>query len=268
MMTPDREAIIQRELDWHNQESYKRTPLNAVLYQAPAFDAVTKSGFDFLQPRAGEWILDFGGGEGKESLNLVRRGLLVVNADLSTTQLKRARDLVQYGAPDARIFYIQADAVNMPFVAGAFRILYGKAILHHLDINQAAEEIKRLLPNQGKATFAEPMAHHPLFNIARHLTPSLRTVDEHPLTEPATRSFLLHFAEDHTTVHFLTAPGAYVLRVVPGGEKLFRWAHHQLQKLDQLIFSLFPKLQKWAWYRVINVKNVQAGSKPDNSTAV
>ncbi|TFG72179.1 MAG: class I SAM-dependent methyltransferase, partial [Anaerolineales bacterium] len=259
--------VIQRELDWHNQESYKRTSLNDVLYKPPAFDAVTQSGYDFLQPHAGEWILDFGGGEGKESLDLAKRGLVVVNADLSTTQLKRARDLVQSGAPDARIYYIQADAENLPFADRAFRILYGKAILHHLDIKRAAQEIKRILWNEGKATFAEPMAHHPLFKLARTLTPSLRTVDEHPLTENATRSFVGHFAEDHTTSHFLTAPGAYVLRVLPGGEKLFRWTHRLLQKLDDVLFSRFPKIQKWAWYRVVNVIKSQAGSNPDNSTA-
>ncbi len=268
MMAQNRETIIQRELDWHNQESYKRTPLNAVLYREPAFDAVTKSGFDFLKPKTGEWILDFGGGECKESLELVKRGLIVVNADLSTTQLKRARDLVTSGAPDARIYYVQADAENLPFINSAFRIIYGKAILHHLDIRRAAEEINRMLLNGGKATFAEPMAHHPLFIVTRRLTPSLRTVDEQPLTERAMTSFLRHYAEDHTSAHFLTAPGAYVLRILPGGEKLFRWAHHQLQKLDNALFSLFPKMQKWAWYRVINVKKVQTGSKPDNSMAV
>lgn len=254
MMTPDNEAIIQRELDWHNQESYKRTSLNDVLYKAPAFDAITKSGFDFLEPRIGEWILDFGGGEGKESLDLVKRGLIVVNADLSTTQLKRARELVQSGAPDARIYYIQADAENLPFANNAFRILYGKAILHHLDLIHAAQEIQRVLKYEGKATFAEPMAHHPLFHIARILTPRLRTVDEHPLTESATQAFSGLFAEDHTTAHFLTAPSAYILRILPGGENTFRWAHKKLQKLDDVLFSRFPKMQKWAWYRVVNVQ--------------
>lgn len=267
MIKQDREAIIQRELEWHDQESYRRKPLNDILYRDPAFDAITDSGFNFLAPQVGEWILDFGGGEGKESLALLKQDLVVVNADLSTTQLLRARDLVSASIDGAKIYYVQADAANLPFANEAFRIIYGKAILHHLDIQTAAEEINRILPEGGKATFAEPMAHHPVFNAARFLTPSLRTIDEHPFTESALRLFLQHFAEDYTTAHFLTAPAAYIFRILPwGGEIFFRWTHKQLQKLDQMLFRLFPAVQKWGWYRVVNVKKLQSGSNPDNST--
>ena len=255
-MIQDREVVIQRELEWHDQESYRRTSLNDILYRAPAFDAVIQSGFTFLAPQTGEWILDFGGGEGKETLDLVKQGLTVVNADLSTTQLKRARHLVESQVQGANVYYIQADAEHLPFADGTFRIIYGKAILHHLDIDLAAKEIYRMLPEGGKATFAEPMAHHPVFTFARRLTPSLRTVDEHPFTSSATATFVNYFNEDHTTTHFLTAPAAYVIRLFPGGEKLFRWTHHQLQNLDRLLFSWFPKLQQWAWYYVVSVKKI------------
>ena len=253
-MTQDRDAVVQRELAWHNQESYKRAPLNDILYRAPAFDVVIQSGFTFLAPQDGEWILDFGGGEGKETLDLVKQGYTVVNTDLSTTQLQRARQLVQSSAQDACVYYIQADAEHMPFASSAFRNIYGKAILHHLDIDLAAEEINRILLDGGKATFAEPMAHHPIFAIARWLTPNLRTADEHPFTTNATSTFVAYFAEDHTTSHFLTAPAAYLFRFLPRGEILFQWAHQKLQKLDARLFSRFPILRQWAWYFVVSVK--------------
>jgi hypothetical protein len=45
-----------------------------MLYRAPAFDAVIQSGLTFSNPKAGEWILDFSGGEVKETLDLVKQG--------------------------------------------------------------------------------------------------------------------------------------------------------------------------------------------------
>jgi SAM-dependent methyltransferase len=247
---------VQRELAWYDQESYRRTRLNDILYQAPAFDAVINSGFAFLEPQTGEWILDFGGGEGKESLELLRQGLIVVNTDLSSTQLQRAQNLVQSREPSARLYSIQADAEHLPFANGTFRIIYGKAILHHLDIRKAALEINRILPEGGKATFAEPMADHPVFSFFRKLTPTLRTIDEHPFTEKASIEFVGYFDEAHTTTHFLFAPAAFAIRILPGGEKAFRWVLHWLQKLDEALFMRFPKLRKWAWYCVVNVQKL------------
>ena len=176
----------------------------------------------FLNPQSNELILDFDGGEGKETLKFVKHGFTVVNVDLSTTQLHRARQLIQSNTNDDAVYFIQADAEHIPFASGAFQHIYGKAILHHLDITLAACEINRILSDGGKATFAAPMAHHPLYNIARKLTPNLRTVDEHPFTTTAESKFVSYFAEDHTTSHFLTAPATYVLRLLPGGEKLFK----------------------------------------------
>lgn len=264
-MKPNKnESITQRELAWHNQNSYKRTPLNNILYRAPAFDVVTKSGFNFLNLSEGDWILDFGGGEGKETLDLVKQGMIVVNADLSTTQLQRAQKLVKSGATQAKVYFVQADAHNLPFARATFHGIYGKAILHHLDVHMAAREVYRLLSDGGKASFAEPMAHHPFFFIARAFTPGLRTVDEHPFTDNATCTFVRYFDEEYTTNHFLVAPFAYLFRIISQTESLFRWLHEKLQKFDSWLFKRIPKLRKYAWYRVVNVRKYHTLTKPDN----
>ncbi|MDF1515039.1 MAG: class I SAM-dependent methyltransferase [Anaerolineae bacterium] len=265
---PGADDILHRELIWHDEESFRRKPLNAIIYRDPAFQAVKESGYKFLQPQFDEWILDFGGGEGKESLEFLKMNLRVINVDLSTTQLLRARALVTANNPNANIFYVQADAENMPFTSGAFRIIYGKAILHHLDMDSAAAEINRLLPAEGKASFAEPMTHHPLIKLGRWLTPRLRTVDEHPFTLEATKAFVRHFAEDHSSAHFLLAPAAYVLRLMPGAEQIFRKIHRWLQKVDKTLFKKVPGLQKWAWYRVVNIKKSYDVSNPDGATSI
>jgi len=170
-----RRDVIQAELAWHEQEAHRRYSLDELLYDPPAFDAVVGPAIDFLAATPGERVLDMGCGEGKETFALAARGLTVISTDLSHVQLARARERVRDGLPDARAHFVQANAEELPFVAGAFRVIYGKAILHHLDLDLAAAEVDRLLPPGGRATFAEPLPCHPIIVFGRRLTPRLRT---------------------------------------------------------------------------------------------
>jgi SAM-dependent methyltransferase len=249
-----RQAVIASELAWHEQEAHRRISLDRLLYDPPAFDPVVRSTLDFLQARPGERVLDLGGGEGKETLELTRQGLVVISVDLSHVQLCRARELVEAVRPGARVAFIQANAEELPFAAGSFRIIHGKAIIHHLDLARASGEIGRLLADGGRATFAEPMNDHPLFRLGRQLTPQLRTRDEHPLTFRELRQFGIHFGNSSIEEYFLLAPLSYPLRLLPGGEALFRRIHAFLQRVDRRLFDSFARLRDLAWYGVIKIR--------------
>ncbi len=251
----DRKQVIQRELLWHEQESHRRYRLDSLLYDSPAFDDVVQQTVDFLQGESGELVLDMGCGEGKETLELAGRGLFVVGTDLSYTQLTRARELVKRGMPEAKICLVQANAEQLPFADNSFRIIYGKAILHHLDLDSSAIETKRLLKSNGRATFAEPLARHFIIWIGRRLTPSLRTDDERPMEFSALQHFGQAFKKRDLYTYYLFAPLAYVLRFIPGGEKLFSTFYSLLIRLDQKILSRFPYLRRFAWYGTIGVQN-------------
>ena len=248
-----RKSVIASELAWHEQEAHRRISLDTFLYDPPAFDAVVGDGFAFLRTPPGDVALEMGCGEGKESLQLAERGLLVISTDLSYAQLSRTRERLRQWAPDAPVFFVQANAEESPFAARSFGSIYGKAIIHHLDIDMAAEEIKRLLKPGGRATFAEPMAGHPLFMLGRWLTPQWRTRDEHPLTFSELRQFGDHFSRVEIREYFLLAPLWYVFRLLPGGESLFRRFHARLQRVDRRLFGTFAALREWAWYSLINV---------------
>jgi SAM-dependent methyltransferase len=249
-----RQAVIASELAWHEQEAHRRISLDALLYDPPAFDPVVRSTLDFLQGRPGEHVLDMGGGEGKETLELARQGMVVISVDLSHVQLCRARDWVETARPGAQVAFIQANAEELPFAAGVFRVIHGKAIIHHLDLARAAGEIDRLLSDGGRATFAEPMNGHPLFRLGRQLTPQLRTRDEHPLTFRELRQFGIHFGNSSIEEYFLLAPLSYPLRLLPGGEALFRRFHAFLQRVDRRLFESFARLRDLAWYGVIKIR--------------
>lgn len=179
---------------------------------------------------------------------MARRGLHVVAVDLSLTPIIQARKLVNDHHMGARVFFIQANAEEMPFVAHSFRVVHGKAILHHLNLGMASRELKRILRPNGRAVFSEPLHHHPLFRLARQLTPQLRTRDEHPLPLKELLDFAKTFPKWHTSVYFLLTPLAYGLRLLPGGEKLYRSAHLWLQHLDSWLFERIRFLRKFAWY--------------------
>ena len=250
----DRQAIVQRELDWHEHEAYRRIPLDQLLYDPPAFDAVVQSGIDYLQPQPGERVLEMGCGEGKEVLALARLGLSVIGTDLSHTQLMRARELIDKAHPPGKAYLVQASAEQLPFAANAFGSIYGKAILHHLDLDIAALETRRLLNVVGRATFAEPLAHHPIFWLARRLTPRLHTRDERPFPLSAFQRFAAPFAQWHIEAVFLLAPFAYPIRRMRGGEKLFRRIHRGLQRIDHWLLKHIPPLRRLAWYGIVKVQ--------------
>lgn len=250
-----RREVIQRELAWHEEEAHRRYTLDALLYDPPAFDPVVRGGLAFLDPVPGERVLDLGCGEGKETLALARQDLCVISIDLSFTQLQRVRQLIREAYPAANVHFVQANAEEPPFAARSFRIIYGKAILHHLDLDLAARQIQRLLTPAGRASFAEPLAHHPLISLGRRLTPRLRTRDEHPLTFVELEGFARRFIQAKTAVFFLLAPLAYLFRPLPGGEGIFRRLHRRLQQLDARLLARWPRLKRSTWYGLVNVTN-------------
>ena len=248
-----RKAVVQNERAWQEQEAVRRQGLDALLYAAPAFDAVVQPSLDFLQAVAPAWVLDLGGGEGKETVALAARGLRTVCLDLSDRQLHRARELVRAQAPAGRVVFVQANAEELPFAADSLTAVYGKAVLHHLDLELAGDELRRVLRAGGRAALAEPLAGHPLFWLARRLTPGLRTRDEHPLEPADLARFAQPFADQEAEAHLLTAPLAFGLRLLPAGEGLFRRVYAGLGRLDAWLLRRFPSLGRWAWYGVIKV---------------
>ena len=249
----ERREVVQRELAWHEEEAHRRYTIDALLYDPPAFDAVVEAGLDFLQPEQGELVLEIACGEGKEALALARRGAIVICEDLSHVQLLRTKELLEAQGVAKQVMFIQANAEEPPFADNSFRLIYGKAIIHHLDSDLSANEIQRLLKPGGKASFAEPLAKHPLILLGRWLTPRLRTQDERPLPLENFRYFGSLFPQMTLSTHFLLTPLAYFVRWLPRGERPFRWLHKQLQRLDQKLFQHFPRLRSWAWYGLVNL---------------
>ncbi len=74
------------------------------------------------------------------------------------------------------------DAHSTKFSSEMFDLVVGRGILHHLDLQAACAEIKRVLKPGGKIIFGEPLDCNVIINLYRKFTPKIRSRDESPLS--------------------------------------------------------------------------------------
>jgi SAM-dependent methyltransferase len=58
--------------------------------------------------------------------------------------------------------YLLMNAEETAFADNSFDLVCGSSILHHLNLNKACAEIRRILRADGCAVFIEPLRHNPL----------------------------------------------------------------------------------------------------------
>ena len=128
-------------------------------------------------------ILECGCGDGWLSLselNLPQTCRSLTGIDISEVAIAKAIARSEHAGPGkARFLVMPVEAMTFP--DRSFDVVFGRGILHHLDLNASLPEIGRVMRPRGIAIFSEPMGHNPIINFYRHRTPDLRTADEHPL---------------------------------------------------------------------------------------
>lgn len=106
----------------------------------------------------------------------------------------------------------EMDAHELDFADGSLDLVFGVAILHHLEFARALREIHRVLRDGGKIVFVEPMRHNPLARLVRWLTPHARTPDELPLGRPELRLIDRNFEAHNYYSELFTVFGAMLAR--------------------------------------------------------
>jgi SAM-dependent methyltransferase len=135
----------------------------------------------------------------------------VTGLDISETGIAKAR--ASYG--DIAKFYA-ADAHDMPFADASFDLVVGRSILHHLDLELALKEIRRVLRPSGKAVFVEPLRDNPGAKILRAITPRARTADERPLTRAEIKGAdALFSSSEHLFFNLISVPVGMATSLTP-----------------------------------------------------
>jgi SAM-dependent methyltransferase len=114
----------------------------------------------------GARVLELGCGTGEFTRRVVPAGARVVALDLSGDLLAKARAKIGAAAR-----FVRASAHVLPFADASFDVVYGCSVLHHLDVEVALREVRRVLRPGGRLVFSEPNLVNPqvflMFKVAR-----------------------------------------------------------------------------------------------------
>jgi SAM-dependent methyltransferase len=199
---------------------------------------------------AGKRVLDFGCGSGENTLLLARRGARVTGVDISGALLALAkRRLAVNGLPGAAAFAV-GSAHALPVRSGSIDLVFGIAVLHHVELDAAAAEVRRVLAPAGRAIFQEPVRDSALLRALRRLVP-FRAPDisphERPLTVAEVEQFTRHF--DRHTARAFWLPFVNLIHAVRPLFPLIHVAH----RVDAALLRRLPYLEHFAGIRVIQV---------------
>jgi len=191
----------------------------------------------------GSRVLEIGCGQDSNAFFMGKLGAAeVCGIDISNVAIAQAEQRAAREQIGGLKFSVM-DAENLKFGDDSFDLICGVAILHHLDLDKALFHISRTLRPGGTAIFLEPLAHNPIVNLYRRLTPSLRTEDEHPLLMRDLENARKYFGKIDTTAFHLFSLAMAPFAGMPGFDRLV----HLFDTSDQLLFKIAPYLRRFAW---------------------
>ena len=240
-------ARYDRERAAHNKIFSEHTRDSALKFYRIVHQSRALYEGTLLAHCAGSSTLEYGCGPGTHSSVLAQSGAArVVGIDISDVAIEQARaEAIRRGLTQMEHF--QMNAESLEFEPDSFDLIYGTAILHHLDLTRAFSELARTLRPDGTAVFMEPLGHNPFINLYRRMTPGLRTIDEHPLLVSDLR--LLHKYFGKVQLQFF---GLQTLLAVPfHGGPSFRPLLTVLEAADGMLFSVLPFTKRYAWQVVV-----------------
>ena len=203
---------------------------------------------------AGKRVLEFGCSTGLLAFEMARMGARVTGIDVSERAIDAARrHAAAEGLSDRTTFEVM-NAEDMTFEPATFDLVFGRSILHHLDLEPALDAIRRVLKPDGRAVFYEPMGHNPLINLYRRRTPRMRSPYEHPLTDRDLDTLRTRFARVDIRYFHLLSLAATPFRKLPGFATLRRC----LETIDRGLFAI-PFLRRQAWIAVITMAEPVGG---------
>lgn len=207
----------------------------------------------------GKRLLDYGCGNGEDSIFAAQQGAIVVGIDISEVSIAHCRQKALDEGVSDRTEFLVMDAESLQFEENSFDLVVEYGVLHHLDFPAAMSEIQRVLKPSGEAICTEALAHNPLIRAYRNRTPELRTPWEvdHILKREQIRMAEKWFASVKPNFYHLATLAAVPFRKLPIFDPLLSC----LEVLDSLLLRL-PVIQWQAWQVVLEL------SKPHKGLAI
>lgn len=228
------------------------TESNLARYMNPPADTCysLEYAYHVLGDVRGRRVLDFGCGNGENTVPLARRGAQVYAMDISLDIIKLAEQRLRLNGVTSGVKFFVASGHDIALADESVDVVFGMAILHHLELPLVAREVHRVLRKGGRAIFQEPVRNSKLVKFVRNLIP-YRSPElspfERPLTDSEMREFAAGFSQyDHKA---FTLPYINLANVLPGASKLSK----PLYRLDGKVLRRFPSLGHYATISVVTM---------------
>jgi SAM-dependent methyltransferase len=228
-------------------------PADVARYLAPPADTwyPLEYAFHLLGDVTGKTVLEYGCGNGINTLFLAHRGARVIALDISRDLVEIARQRVQANGLASRVEFIVGSGHDLPLADSSVDVVFGIAILHHLDLAVSAREVKRVLRGDGRAIFQEPVRNSKLIKRLRPLI-LYRAADVSPFEYPLTDEQIRVYAEGFRLARsrYFHFPTTDLINVIPFlRSRYWRTAF----RLDALLLRRFPFLRRWASVNVVEM---------------
>ncbi len=251
-MSSDSEARKLEEAEFHDKLRglYEKDPERYAYFTSnKKFYAVVRSSDDFyfkwLRDNAtGKRVLDFGCGSGMHTLEVARFASHVTGIDISPEAIKLAEENAEHAGLSKKATFVVKDAENLDFPPASFDVVCVRGVLHHMDLEAALGQIRKVLTPKGKAIFLEALANNPIIHAYRKRTPHLRTAweTEHILRFEDAARMRKYFNIVNVRTFHLAVLGAVPLR----NTAAFAPARAVLDRVDGVILHV-PVLKKHGW---------------------
>jgi SAM-dependent methyltransferase len=206
--------------------------------------------YHLLGDARGKVVLDFVCGNGENTVMLALRGARVKAVDISPESVRVAKRRLAVNGVTSGVELMVASAHELPLADESVDVVFGIAILHHLDLAVAAREVRRVLRAGGRGIFEEPVRSSPFLRRARALIP-YRRADVSPFERPLTDDEIAAFARDlgQTRTRAFALPHMSVANAFGLSGRLLRACY----RADGKLLRAFPALAHFTTIRVFEV---------------
>lgn len=208
--------------------------------------------FHLLGDVAGQEVLEYGSGWGENTILLARRGAHVHVLDISPELIAINRRRMEVNRIKTGVRFSVASAYKVPCPDGSVDVVFGMAILHHLDLHRAAREVYRVLKPGGRAIFSEPMRSSPTLRALRKMIPFRLPAHVSPYERPLTQREIDAFCERFVP----SRARSFDLPWSRAAERIafLRTSLMPLRRWDRAILMRFPWLTYYAATRVFEIR--------------
>ena len=216
-------------------------------------DPSLRFGLEHMGEIQGKAILDCGCGSGFSTIFLAKKGARVYAFDLSEEAVQVTQKRSALNGVSERVDVTLASLHRLPYPDRFFDAIFGSFILHHVDLAPAAQEIRRVLKQGGRAVFVENSSRNPLLMFARRnlvgrfWIPKKGSADEHPLTPKEIDFLKSYFRITLFYADFVFLRMADYLFPSPAIQRLGFL-------LDRGIYRLLPGLRPYGYYLVCELE--------------